>query len=210
MSLCKHLNAHGMCQLCVIDIMIWQSQIDPKIEKLEEKLDRILSYINERRLGPTIEIETLEKEERRRYVSDLLQNVAKLAAPGVPVDRTQQTLIDGNPVPQDRGHTELKEDGMQKGYVVLSAEERTKGFVRPVRDSYVHVGVGGSEIDPNNPSRHGRKSPGCGTLTTMGRALAETYARDPKFYSGTFCAGCRKHFPLSEFVWADTQERVGT
>ena len=30
----------------------------------------------------------------------------------------------------------------------------------------------------------------------MGRALAETYARDPKFYSGTFCVNCGRHFRL--------------
>uniref|UniRef100_UPI0013DC75B6 hypothetical protein n=1 Tax=Stenotrophomonas maltophilia TaxID=40324 RepID=UPI0013DC75B6 len=63
--------------------------------------------------------------------------------------------------------------GQQKGYVVLSEAERAKGFVRPVRDSYVHQT--------------------CGTLTKMSNALAETYARDPYFYSGTFCAGCRSH-----------------
>ena len=30
--------------------------------------------------------------------------------------------------------------GMHRSYYVLSAEERAKGFVRPVRRSYVHVG----------------------------------------------------------------------
>ena len=77
---------------------------------------------------------------------------------------------------------------MQKAYVVLSAEERAVGFVRPVRSSYLHET--------------------CGTVTTMGHALAETYARDPHFYSGTFCCGCGAHFPVGEkevggeFVWA--------
>lgn len=54
---------------------------------------------------------------------------------------------------------------------------------------------------------------GCGVVTHMGIALAETYARDPKFYGATFCAGCRKHFPVGEqgeFVWAGTDIRVGT
>jgi hypothetical protein len=93
-------------------------------------------------------------------------------------------LTDGSPVPEDRSHTEINPaTGQQKGYVVLSPEERAKGFVKPVRRSYIH-----------------RK---CGTLTTMGRALAETYARDPHFYSGTFCCGCGTHFALDQFDWED-------
>jgi hypothetical protein len=53
----------------------------------------------------------------------------------------------------------------------------------------------------------------CGALTTMGAALAETYARKPDFYSGTFCAHCKEHYPVGEkgeFVWDGTDERVGT
>jgi hypothetical protein len=70
-------------------------------------------------------------------------------------------------------------------YLVLSDEERAKGFVRPVRRTYVH----------NK----------CGAATTMGRALAETYARDPKFYGATYCVGCRMHLPVNEFEWEDGQ-----
>lgn len=108
-------------------------------------------------------------------------------------DAPKIQLVDGRPVPADRSHTELKENGQQKDYVVLSPEDRAKGFVRPVRNSYVHLK--------------------CGCVTTMGDALAETYARDPTFYSGTFCVGCRKHFPVGadgEFVWDKTDEKVGT
>lgn len=102
-------------------------------------------------------------------------------------------LVSGSPVPEDRSHTELKENGQQKDYVVLSAEERAKGFVRPVRRSYVHTK--------------------CGVVTTMSQSIAETYARDPNFYSGTFCVGCRAHFPVGadgEFVWDKSTEKVGT
>ena len=100
-------------------------------------------------------------------------------------------LTDGSPVPDDRSHTELKENGQQKGYIVLSPEERAKGFVRPVRRSYVHKV--------------------CGTTTTMGQALAETYARDPSFYSGTFCCACREHRPLDQFTWLDNpDQQVGS
>ncbi len=105
---------------------------------------------------------------------------------------SKTTLTDGSPITSD--HREIDPTtGMQKGYVVLSSEERAKGFVRPVRHSYVHDK--------------------CGTVTTMGDALAETYARDPSFYSGTFCVKCRAHFPVGadgEFTWSGTNEKVGT
>lgn len=54
---------------------------------------------------------------------------------------------------------------------------------------------------------------GCGAVTTMGQAIAETYARDPHFYGATFCARCSKHLPVGaqgEFVWDGSDERVGT
>jgi hypothetical protein len=51
---------------------------------------------------------------------------------------------------------------------------------------------------------------GCGSDTTMGQAIAETYARNTKFYSGTFCCRCGKHYPLDEFVWKGTTEIVGS
>ena len=82
------------------------------------------------------------------------------------------------------------ETGMFRDYWVLSEEERAKGFVRPVRRSYVHKT--------------------CGVTTTMAQALAETYARDPKFYGGTFCAHCRKHFYVNEFTWLDDGTEVGS
>lgn len=93
---------------------------------------------------------------------------------------TDRQLTDGTPVPADHSHTTLRPDGQQQGYVVLSPEERAKGFVKPVRHSYIHT---------------------CGVVTKMGQALAETYARDPRFYSGTFCCGCHAHFPLIQFTW---------
>lgn len=112
-----------------------------------------------------------------------------------PVDRTKRTLTDGSPETSD--HRELRPDGMQKGYIVLSAEERARGFVRPVRDAYRHLK--------------------CGAITTMSRPLAETYARDPNFYSGTFCSTCRSHFPIGadgEFTWYENDgsegQKVGT
>jgi hypothetical protein len=54
---------------------------------------------------------------------------------------------------------------------------------------------------------------GCGAVTTMGQEIAETYAVNPGFYAGTYCAGCSTHKPVGrdgEFVWDGTNERVGT
>lgn len=105
-------------------------------------------------------------------------------------DDPKTTLTDGGPVTSD--HRDIDPvTGQQKGYVVLSEEERQKGFVRPVRNKYIHLS--------------------CGVVTRMGQALSETYARDPKFYGGTFCCACRAHFPLDQFVWDDgTNEMVGS
>lgn len=107
----------------------------------------------------------------------------------------RRTLTDGTQIyPEHRAI--IKEGdraGQQQGYVVLAEEERAKGFVRPVRHSYKHMK--------------------CGTVTTMGQTLAETYARQPDFYTGTFCCGCGTHFPVGtdgEFVWSGTNEKVGT
>lgn len=118
-------------------------------------------------------------------------------AENIPVDRSAQILADGSPVPEDRSHARLRADGQQEGYVVLSPEERSKGFVRPYRDAYRHLK--------------------CGRITTMSRSIAETYARDPSFYSGTFCTTCGAHFPVGEdgeFVWYEmngtTGPKVGT
>src|ERR1700680_2403026 len=76
------------------------------------------------------------------------------------------TLTDGRQIYP--GHREIIKEGerlgQQRDYVGLSDEERAKGFVRPVRRSYMHQK--------------------CGGVTTMGQTLAETYARDPSFYSG--------------------------
>lgn len=88
---------------------------------------------------------------------------------------------DDKPVPQN------------EAYLVLSDEERAKGFVRPVRRSYVHTV--------------------CGVVTTMSQAIAETYAAKPGFYGATFCVHCQMHRPVGEhgeFVWDGTEEKVGT
>jgi len=78
---------------------------------------------------------------------------------------------------------------------VLDEAELAKGFVRPLRRSYRHAA--------------------CLQVTTMGLAIAETYARQPGFYGATYCTTCRRHRPVAEFTWVDpagrdTTEAVGS
>ena len=93
-------------------------------------------------------------------------------------------------------------------YLVLSDEERAKGFVRPLRRAYVHhYMLDGSDVPVILTSLKGVG--GCGALTTMGLALCETYARDPHFYGATYCTGCRMHRPVAEFYWDEDRKVVG-
>lgn len=105
-----------------------------------------------------------------------------------------KTVFVGPPLPEGADHREIDPaTGLQRAYVALSPEERAKGFVRPLRLSYLHEKCGGE--------------------TRMNYALAETYARQPDFYTGTYCAGCKAHFPVGakgEFTWLGENVKVGT
>ena len=165
------------------------------------------------------------------------QPPAPPAAPVPPVDRTQTAASGGGPLPSN--YSEITASGQQKAYVVLSDAERAKGYVRPARRSYVHVGerpagpvrdltpdeleqhgeYGYVKFEPNTDPERGsilgrfwtraQLESGCGVKTTMSQDIAETYARDPKFYGSTFCTGCGRHFPVAQFKWADSETRVG-
>lgn len=166
-------------------------------------------------------------------------------------DAPKLCTTNGKPVDEVRG-SQTNETGQHDGYIVLCPDERAKGFVRPYRDSYKHVGPTGpkyplrdvtadererfTEIGYVKFERYPGGSPewydnapastgpgrywtqagldavgkGCGTVTSMGRALSETYARDPKFYGATFCCGCNRHLPVAEFVWTADGQRVGS
>lgn len=108
------------------------------------------------------------------------------------VDRSNQCTTSGeDPASVRQRQQEEGNVGQHSSYIVLCDEERAKGFVRPVRDAYKHLK--------------------CGAVTTMGRALAETYARDPGFYTSTFCSQCNAHFPVGEdgeFVWYPNDDLV--
>ena len=81
-------------------------------------------------------------------------------------------------------------DGKNEAYIVLTPEERAKGFVRPLRFDYVHYL--------------------CMSTTHIGRAMAESFAAAPKFYSSAFCYRCGEHFHVDEFFWEGTEDKVGT
>lgn len=187
---------------------------------------------------PMVPAERWDPEQTARFAASWHRELRRR---GLMAEATQ--LTDGSPVPADRSHTVIDPaTGMQRGYVVLSPEERARGFVKPVRTGYVHAGrrVCGATLRPyeselygpgakiictalpDHAGEHGgeglesvatrvevtrvnhvRRYKGCGGATVMKRDLAETYARDPRFYSGTFCATCRHHFPLGEFEWQD-------
>ncbi len=66
----------------------------------------------------------------------------------------------------------------------------TKKPVRPFRNTYTHLK--------------------CSTDTTMSDAIAKTYQINPHFYGSTYCVNCQMHRPLSEFVWKNTNEIVGS
>lgn len=152
-----------------------------------------------------------------------------------------------------------KTNTQNKKYLVLSEEEISKGFIRPVRDKYVHVGkkierdeegriigrlikiddqeyptnefytkangYGGYIMYPKDYGTIGRYLSvpevdaivnrkkyfgGCGVETKMNITISETYARDPKFYGATYCIGCKKHLPVSEFEWDSDGETLGS
>ena len=93
---------------------------------------------------------------------------------GITTDPNDPRLAKGN-------DTEPREQAEM--YLALSAEELAKGYLRPVRNWYVHSV--------------------CNGQTRMPMACAQTHARDPWFYGGTYCCHCQKHRPLTEFKWVD-------
>lgn len=118
-----------------------------------------------------------------------------------------------------------KADGQYSDHAILSDEERARGFIRPVRNAYVHVGIRPKyplrdltpdEIErfkddgyvkyeeyPKSERPHlGRYwtqrdlTSGCNSRTTMPQKIAETYAAKPGFYGSTFCCTCGDYFPV--------------
>jgi hypothetical protein len=162
-----------------------------KLKQLEERIEQLerqaLAYLP---LGPKQECFAPDPAIVDRLVQAAKAAIEAAPPPPPPADRSKRCMTDGSPEGSREEYQQIDPvTGQQKGYVALCPAERAKGFVRPVRNTYRHKT--------------------CNTTTTMGMALAETYARDPGFYSGTFCCSCRGHFPLDEFMWEGTTEQVG-
>jgi hypothetical protein len=166
-----------------------QPKTDAEILNDDRILDAIIKDVKER-TGNTLEIgEELtskrnDAEKTRRGIEILKQ---KSEQHGAAVCTTDGRPPDPDYAELGNAPRPVTSNGQHESYYVLCAEERAKGFVRPVRHSYRHVK--------------------CGTVTYMGQALAETYARDPHFYGATMCCGCGTHFPLvnpdgvRQFIW---------
>jgi hypothetical protein len=89
--------------------------------------------------------------------------------------------------PHDPELHQTKPDGQRLKYLILP--ERFRAFIKDVRDVYIHRT--------------------CKEKTRLNIRIAETFAMSPEFYTHTFCAFCRSHFPIQEFEWEDGSQ-VGT
>lgn len=98
---------------------------------------------------------------------------------------TVMAMTDDDPPPEDFDYGERREDGQFENHPTTDDGD----FVQPVRERYVHVD-------------------GCGQTTKMRQDLAESFARDPGQYGKTFCSGCGDYFPLDEFEWKGTDQRM--
>lgn len=87
-----------------------------------------------------------------------------------------------NDKPFDYG--KLRPDGQHEKHPTAPEGE----LIRPVRFAYIHNA--------------------CGVVTRMSEKIARTYAVNPKFYTQTFCAGCRRYFPVAEFKWDEVNGEV--
>ena len=163
------------------------------------------------------------------------------------MSESKMTTTDGRDVDEVRAEQQSDGNRMHSSYIILTDEERAKGFIRPVRRTYRHVGLAGPahplrDLTEEEKQRYsdigyvkfeaytkpgssvtGRFwtqaqlddiDGGCGGVTTMSVAIAETYAREPHFYGATMCVHCGKHLPVGpdgEFVWeGPSAQRVGT
>jgi hypothetical protein len=147
---------------------------------LNQQRDRLHEAIRKLAAGQT------PQEDRASQAAEAV--IAEAARPIKPAPVTGKLTTDRNDPRLTHGSDDAPVP-QADAYLVLSEQERAKGFVRPYRDAYKHDT--------------------CGTVTTMGRALSETYARDPKFYGATYCCKCQMHKPVGEFRWYEMDGSIG-
>lgn len=158
---------------------------DLTLQEIEKKIIEIKDEIDEsqeRTQTLRIQLAFLKSKKHNLPFDESQLSYKKCTLSGQPADGVTTSA----PQPID------EVTGQHKDYYVLCPDEMAKGFVRPVRKSYIHDR--------------------CKGKTTMGQRIAETYAANPKFYSGTFCCTCNSHYPVGEdgeFKWEDGS-RVGT
>jgi len=113
------------------------SALEERVAALERRMDEMnRRTIGSVRMGPLPEP---SREEILRNVDKIVKEIGSV--PPLPTDWDARSLQDGRPVTED--HREINPvTGQQKDYVVLTAEERAKGFVRPVRTEYRHLKCG--------------------------------------------------------------------
>ena len=210
-----------------------QAETDARTQRITEMIERIKDENNPARMAAVVaaQVEVQPGSEPQvdwnvaaREAREALDNESADSTSVVPPPALCTT--DGRPVAEARA-SQTNETGQHPSYIVLCPDERAKGFVRPYRDAYKHVGLnicglhiegdtGGTVcyMDPKHEGTcgdaTGPRPQGCGSVTTMGRALSETYARNPAFYGATFCCSCNRHLPVSEFIWTADGERVGS
>lgn len=94
---------------------------------------------------------------------------------------------DDSPPPSDFDYGEQRPDGQYENHPTIEDGE----YVQEVRRRYVH------DL--------------CGSVTIMPQEIAESVARDPEWYSKTFCASCGQYVTTSDVAWnADGADWVMT
>lgn len=100
-------------------------------------------------------------------------------------DRSEADNTPDGPPPEDFDYGDRRPDGQYENYPTIDGGE----FEQAIRETYIHVD-------------------GCGSKTTMTGDLQESVARDPSYYSKTFCSGCGEHVPVDEVEWDDGHDWV--
>ena len=180
-----------------------QRVIDEK-EELDARLGRLKAFILAHPSFGALPVEEkVRLSEQKVYMASYSNVLGRriaafsgiVTAPIVPIVRQPTSITDDPTDPRiKRGTADTEPVEQSAAYLVLPKDERAKGFVRPYRNAYKHRDC---TVDPS-------------VVTSMGQALSETYARDPKFYGATYCCACRMHKPVGEFAWKIDGETVGS